>query len=191
MTQKGWFRRLMMLSWILTALALVPLDSVITFWPEPHWPDAPTAPPPGVSQVFIGSSGQRLVTLFDGLPPNQLYSWGELVKHRRKVNYQCGSEDRSPWWKTLLKTFSIPTVNANCIEQNCAGSYWVWDWENCYYGGEQCYGTIEYPRWDPGSGSSCGGTCQNGANCGSIWWCGCHVKACNSCGSGECPKQKS
>lgn len=123
--------------------------------------------------IFVSASGQVLHSLFEGLEANPLYSI-ELMTAVNRNTKNCDPVPSVTAPGFFSRLFDVPTVQAQCVAAECAGSYWIQIIDSCDIGGG-CGGwysnsDVDYAQGDPCSGTAptadhCGGTCE----CGAVW----------------------
>ncbi len=138
---------------------------------------ASTFPPPRF--VAISASGEVLDSLFEGLEPNPLYS-NELMMVVNRNTKRCGFVPSVTTAGFFSRLFDVPTVYAQCIAAECAGSYWIQIIDSCDTGGG-CGGWYSNTEVDYGQGDPCSGTAPSGDHCGGACECGAVWVACMQC----------
>jgi hypothetical protein len=148
--------------------------SIVKSVPQVHSPRSERA---GV--VIISTSGQKLATLFDGLPHNPRFSLDRIVASNRQRS-KCGQGASKPdimgrlFGGVTVYAFSCPDNNGNC-----QGNGWVQYTNYCNTGGP-CSGSYQDTRNDPYEGD-CYGFSYDGTYCGTAPTCGCQNYQCYTC----------
>lgn len=116
-----------------------------------------------IKLVVVSSSGQRLTTLFDGIPPDPRYSVKDILAKRRSLP-RCGDTKpgtlRGAYDKAtsfFQNQFVGSTVYASCLITFCGGSGWVDYIDSC---------------------NTASGIFQDQTHCGSAPECGCEILTC-------------
>jgi hypothetical protein len=121
-----------------------------------------------IQTVAVSSSGERLTTLFEGLPRDPRYSLRDILASRRALPKCSGKPG------ILDRLFGSAVVHAGCPYLDCAGSGWTDMDTNCDTGGG-CSGTHYFITTDPTSDS---GYFGDHTHCGSLPECGCNLFSC-------------
>jgi hypothetical protein len=121
--------------------------------------------------IIVSSSGQRLATLFEGLPQDQRYSLKDILATRSALP-KCGKKPDKP---SLLQTlFGTAVVYAGCPIIECGGNGWINFTDFCNTGGS-CSGSYNSTTQDPQSNN---GYTAFRTYCGSSPACGCETYSC-------------
>lgn len=123
-----------------------------------------------IKSVIVSSSGQRLTTLFEGLPHDPRYSLKDILAARRALP-KCGGKPDIP---LLQRLFGTAVVYAGCPYVSCGGSGWLNFEDQCNTGGP-CSGNYNNTTWDPTSDSGYFGPATH---CGTSYACGCETYTC-------------
>jgi len=125
---------------------------------------------PPIKTVVVSSSGQNLVTLFDGSPVDRKFSAKSIIAKNAELP-RCGQHNQA---SLLQSIFGPGVVYANCLLCSCGGSGWMTWEDNCNFG-YPCSGNYDNVRGDPGS--PLGYLCLS-THCGLYSACGCDYDTC-------------
>ena len=152
---------LRLLGWCLVLTSL--LVGVLTLAIRNH-----AAAHDSIKSIIVSSSGQKLTTLFEGLPQLPGYSSKDILAARRALP-KCGGEPG-----ILQRLFGSSIVYAGCPFLLCGGSGWINFDDQCDTGGP-CSGEYNSTTTDPYSQQ---GYESNGQYCGTSFACGCVTFPC-------------
>ena len=129
--------------------------------------------------ISISQSGEKIPSLFDGLPHVPAYSLKQIDLMKKNRPEPCKASGTSKQG-ALRQLFGISVVYAqSCFPGQCGGTMWTLVTANCEQGGE-CVGTYKYAQPDP-MGDPCQGFAPNSGHCGSNCACGQSDEICYLC----------
>lgn len=129
--------------------------------------------------VLVSQSGEKIPSLFDGLPHVPAYSLKQidLMEKNRPERCKAGGTAKQ---SALGRLFGTPVVYAsNCFPGLCGGTQWTLVVDNCDTGGP-CNGQHYIAQPDP-SGDPCTGFAPNSGHCGTDCACGQSDSLCTMC----------
>lgn len=125
------------------------------------------------SIVILSSSGERLPSLFEGLPRNPLYSL-DRIQPRTPPCAKANSLSRLPIFRLLAST-PVHACGTCEITGDCTGRYWQDVTLYCNTGGG-CSGSYSYTVPYGSEGDL--GTTRTGGSCDGCSECGCAEFTC-------------